>query len=187
MTVVNVGLASWIIQDGNYGEFQAGGEYTFALEFYPHELEPTAETVDGVSFHLVAGADHWVRGNVVYASSSSWVVDFGVLTFQEEVPPSWAVESQAIAGRIYVGIDPFFYMERLKDEPGMPYLFRRWRVQRILLETTPWIESTTEGGGTLIQRANTTPSFTEVPRTDSWKDDNGRAHYVLECELRGDD
>ena len=36
--MLHVGLAAWIIQDGNYAEFEVGGEYQFALEFYPHEF-----------------------------------------------------------------------------------------------------------------------------------------------------
>ena len=37
---LHVGLDAWIIQDGNYADFQSGAEYRFALEFYPHALAP---------------------------------------------------------------------------------------------------------------------------------------------------
>ena len=34
MEKINVGLSSWIIQDGNYEDFAVGQEQRFALEFY---------------------------------------------------------------------------------------------------------------------------------------------------------
>ncbi len=111
-------------------------------------------------------------------------MDFGVPAFQEAEPPSWASPGQAFCGHTYIGIDPFFYFEQLKDEPGIPDLFRHWRVSRIVLETTPWTETTTSHGGKLIERADVERSFVEVPRTDCWHHDDGRAHYILECELK---
>jgi hypothetical protein len=181
--LINVGLESWIVQDGNYGDFEAGSLHRFALEFYPHGVAPTPEASRATALRAVIGAEHEVQGRVVCATDSCWVVDFGVPAFQEAEPPSWALPGQAFCGRTYIGIDPFFYFERLKDEPGIPDLFRYWRVSRILLETTPWTETATSGGGKLIERAAVERTFVEVPRTDCWHHDNGRAHYILECEL----
>jgi hypothetical protein len=107
-----------------------------------------------------------------------------VPAFQESAPPSWANPGATISGEIYVGIDPFFYLERLKDEPGMPNLFRDWIVRRILLETTPWVESKDSKGRRLLTRAELDPSFVDVRQTDAWNDDHGHGHYVLECELQ---
>jgi hypothetical protein len=36
-----VGLASWVIQDGNYPHFTAGEQSRFALEFFDGGLAPT--------------------------------------------------------------------------------------------------------------------------------------------------
>jgi hypothetical protein len=33
--LIHVGLFSWIIQDGNYDDFEVGQAAKFALEFYP--------------------------------------------------------------------------------------------------------------------------------------------------------
>jgi hypothetical protein len=38
MRTLQIGLSSWIIQDGNYEEFEVGREYRFALEFYAPDL-----------------------------------------------------------------------------------------------------------------------------------------------------
>jgi len=182
--IVHVGLESWIVQDGNYGEFEAGSNYRFALEFYPLGLLAEPEPSGKTGLRCVIGAEHEVQGRVVCATDSRWVVDIGVPAFQQSKPPRWVSSGGAFAGRTYLGIDPFFYFEQLKDEPGMPDLFRNWRVCRIHLETTPWNETTTSRGGKLVERAKVTRTFVEVPRTDCWNDDNGVANYVLECELQ---
>ena len=186
MPVVHIGLDSWIIQDGNHEDFTSGGSYRFALEFYPHDIKPSTSADDSValSLHHTIGATHEARGKVVRAAPSSWVVDFGVPAFQNSEPPGWAQPGVLVAGRVYVGIDPFFYLEELKDEPGMPNLLRDWLVRRIFLETTPWKESTDAGGRKVVTRADVPRSFVEVRRTDAWKDDGGHAHYVFESELQ---
>jgi hypothetical protein len=184
MTVLHIGLNSWIVQDGNYDDFTVGGSYRFALEFYPHDIAPSTAVDDSVApgLHHTIGATYAARGKIVRTAASNWVVDFGVPAFQGAEPPGWARPGMLVAGRVYLGIDPFFYFEELKNEPGMPNLFRRWLVQRILLETTPW-QTSTDGGRTVMTRADVPRSFVEVPRTDAWKHDGGHAHYVLESQL----
>ena len=84
-------------------------------------------------------------------------------------------------GEIFFGIDPFMYFERLKNLTGMPDMTYDFRVEQILLETTPWLTRTDEEGRTVIERDEQNESFREVPETDAWRDDDGRAHYVLKC------
>jgi hypothetical protein len=185
LRLLHIGLASWIVQDGNYEDFRAGESYRFALEFFPHDIAPStpADESGALDLHHTIGAAHEMRGRVVRATRSNWVVDFGVLAFQNSEPPSWAQPGVLVSGRVYLGIDPFFYREGMKDEPGMPDLLRGWLVRRILLETTPWNESTDASARKGITRADVPRSFVEVRRTDAWNDDGGHAHYVLECEL----
>jgi hypothetical protein len=185
MPVLHIGLASWIIQDENYEDFATGGSYRFALEFYPNDIAPIPTDNNAeLKLHHTIGAIHEARGRVIRIAPSSWVVDFGVPAFQNSKPPGWAERGVVVAGQVYLGIDPFFYRTELKDEPGMPNLLRRWLVRRIFLETTPWKESTDDGGRKVITRADVPQSFVEVRRTDAWKDDGGDAHYVLESELQ---
>lgn len=186
MRIVHVGLSAWIVQDGNYGDFAVGDSHRFALEFGPEHLVETGSSMDDNLLQHRSGALHDVHGTILRVTSSDWVIDFGVPTFQETKPPRWARAGKRVRGSVYVGIDPFFYFERLKDEPGMPDLFRRWSIRRILLETTPWTDSIDEAGRMLRTRSDVPPTFTEVRKTDAWKDDGGHAHYVLECELQGD-
>ena len=182
--MLHVGLSAWIIQDGNYGEFEAGREYLFALEFYPHDMvvAPTVSSTPRL-VHL-GNALHEAVGTIVTCIDSAWVIDFGVPAFQEAKPPGWATPGTSVSGRCYLGVDPFFYFERLKNERGIPNLFRQWLIRRIMLETTPWKEEVDPHGRKLITRDTTRESYVEVPATDAWNHDAGHGHYILESELR---
>jgi len=180
---MNIGLAAWIIQDGNYGEFEQDQTYRFALEFHPQDLRPAVESAAPV-LRSIVGAIYDARGTILRVTDSSWVIDFGVPAFQDSIPPEWASVGGGVRGTVYIGIDPFFYFERLKDDPGMPDLFRRWTVDKILLETTPWMTTTDAEDRRVMTRADGPPTFAEVKATDAWHDDDGHAHYVLDCELR---
>jgi hypothetical protein len=180
--LIHIGLDAWIIQDGNYREFETGGEYRFALEFYPHQIAASDGQPAGRLLHIT-DALHDVIGTILFCSESVWVVDFGVPAFQESKPPAWARVGASVVGRVYIGVDPFFYFERLKDEPGMPDLFRWWVIRRIQLETTPWKESTDDQGRKVRRRDETRESYVDVPATEAWNHDGGYGHYVLECEL----
>jgi hypothetical protein len=184
MMTINIGLASWIIQDGNYGEFEVGNFYRFAMEFFPKEISLFDDSQNHErSLIWKEGTMYEACGKILYSGPSSWVIDCGVPLFQEQKPPDWAKKDMDVKGLIYIGIDPFFYFEYLKDYAEMPDLFRQWLVRRILLETTPWIE-TSKDGRNLIMRAQEPPTFTEVQRTNAWEDDDGMADYILVCELQ---
>ncbi|PMS38051.1 hypothetical protein C0Z20_04410 [Trinickia symbiotica] len=81
-------------------------------------------------------------------------------------------------GEVWIGVDPYFYKERLHRMPGMPDLFVDWRVARIQVEITPWIESAL-GGRTLRTRDRTREAWIDRTATDAWNDDSGGADYLL--------
>jgi hypothetical protein len=178
-----VGLSSWIIQDGNYGDFAVGNAAKFALEFYPNTIqlarsrEPSSERIGASRYRI--------RGQVVYAGRSAWVIDFGIMAYQNQEPPRIAKKGSWVEGEIYLGIDPFFYSEELHARPGMPALRYEWRIRNIALETTPWLSAKDETGRTILTRDEQQVSFIEVAETNAWEDDEGRGHYVLECERIG--
>lgn len=182
--MVHIGLAAWIIQDGSYGDFEVGREYRFALEFYRHDVVVGPAASSTPSLAHIGNALHEAVGTIVFCIDSAWVVDFGVPAFQEAKPPSWATPGTSDSGRFYLGVDPFFYFERLKKERGMPNLFRQWFIRRILLETTPWKENMDPHGLKVTTRDSTRESFIEVTATDAWNHDNGHGHYIFECEQR---
>jgi hypothetical protein len=174
-----VGLSAWIIQDGNYGDFAVGRSAKFALEFCPHTMqlsrsrEPSSEHIETSRYR--------VRAQVVYVGRSAWVIDFGIMAYQNQEPPRIAKGGSWVEGEIDLGIDPFFYFEELHARPRMPALQYEWRIRNILLETTPWLSAKDETGRTILTRDEQQESFIEVAKTNAWEHDGGGAHYVLEC------
>jgi hypothetical protein len=184
-TFVHIGLSSWIIQDGNYGDFTVGQQTKFALEFYlPHDLQGAPDG-PAASEHIT-GSRYRVRGRVVFSNPNVWVIDTGTfVTFQETPPPSHAIVGKWVVGEINLGIDPFFYFEYLHRIEGMPCLSYPWMVRKIFRETTPWIEVTNDAG-TYTARDQPREAFVPIHETKAWEDDDGNANYVLVCEKLGE-
>jgi hypothetical protein len=183
MQTLFVGIASWIIQDGNYGDFRVGEEPRFALEFYAHSLEVAASPTAVAD--RVKGSLYRIKGRVAETWNSVWVLDLGVLAYQNSQPPRAAQAGKWVEGMIELGIDPFLYFEDLIKLPGMPELRYHWRLRGIWLETTPRLSNTDERGTTTICRDEKNESFIPVAETNAWEDDGGNAHYLLECERIG--
>ena len=181
MEPLDIGVDSWIIQDGNYGDFTAGQEAEFALEFYPHSLK--ASVCRLASAKRINGSLYDICGHVVHSTESVWVLDVGLLAYQECQPPEFGSAGSWVEGRVYLGIDPFMYFESLKSTPGMPFLTCRFRVEQILLETTRWITKVDESGVKTMTRDEQAQSYRQVSQTDAWNDDDGNAHYILRCIL----
>jgi hypothetical protein len=175
-----VGLSSWIIQDGNYDDFRVGEAARFALEFYPHTLGDAKS--HQASLERFRANRYRIRGQVVYVARSVWVIDFGLMAYQNREPPKVAKRGSWVEGDVELGVDPFFYFEELYELPRMPALQYDWRIKTILLETTPWLSRKDEKGTTILSRDEQQESFVEVAETNAWDDDAGLGHYVLECE-----
>lgn len=179
MESLNIGIDSWIIQDGNYDDFAVGQETKFALEFYPISLISS----DCKSFSIIESKSYQYRicGQIVYCTEKVWVLNFGFLAFQESEPPEFAIKDSWVEGEIYLGIDPYFYSSYLKSLPNMPSLTYNFRIENILLETTPWVEKLDASARKMLTRDTQKESFAEITKTDAWKDDNQRASYILKC------
>lgn len=183
--LLRIGVDAWIIQDGNYVDFAVGQKAKFALEFYPPQELLPAQPGPAVAEHLMASR-YRIRGRVVLAGTKAWVLDTGsFMAFQEQRPPRHAAAGTWVEGDIYLGIDPFYYFERLHQLKGMPPLSYHWAVREILLETTPWVDGKDESGRAWKTRDKQKESFVPVEKTDGWKDDKGMGHYVLGCEQLG--
>lgn len=184
MQALEIGLSAWIIQDGNYGEFEVGRDYRFALEFFSRDLVVDDKPVGAKRLTPVGNAMYRAVGEVMFASDEAWVIDVGVPAYRDEPSPHNARVGSQVMGDIYIGIDPFFYFERLASLPGMPDIYRHWHINRILLDTTPWRESVDEIGHKFLTRDESKTSFVEVNATDAWNHNGGNAEYLLECESR---
>lgn len=179
---LTIALDAWIIQDENYGEFEAGDVTTFAVEFHFRagaiEVVPPAAT--GPLIRHLSESSYRVSCPIVYLAPKWWVIDIGVPVYQERFPPRYAALGQWVQGDITLGIDPFFYFERLSKEPGSPPLIFEWVVDAIDMQAAPLIEN--EVG--LRVRDPALYGWKRIAQTESWRDDGGNAAYLLHCRLK---
>ena len=170
-----VSLDSWIIQDGNYGDFARGDRRAFALEFHAEELVavPDWETTE-VSFRRQRGAAYKVRARKVFEAAGWRVIDFGLLAYSED--GSIVPGDGAVRGRIELGVDPFTYFERLARTTDAPALIYDWEIRQIERGVLP---GAAPGDDSTLPRA--AAPLIEVDRTKAWTDEGGRATYLLHC------
>lgn len=175
MNEIQIGLASWIIQDGNYGDFKVGDHGKFALEFHAEMLERTSKRKKEIK--RIKACKHRVVAEVLMAVKGLWVVDFGFMAYGQNDPPEGIKKGDWVEAEIYLGIDPFFYFENLHGAKNVPNLFYEWHVERIEMETTPLIETKPRW----FVRDLTREGYKDISQTDAWKDDDGNAHYIFHC------
>lgn len=176
---LRVGLSSWIIQDGNYGDFTVGQQRPFALEFWPLE-SLTVRHPDAASGPLSMtwerDAIYSIKGEVSFVAETWWVLDAGLPMYLDQCAPPGPVGTP-VRGQISVGIDHFSYFETLAHQPGAPALIFDWRVDAIEMDTAPLVETKPR----FFERDRTRQSWNSLRHTKAWKDDGGHAAYVLTC------
>jgi len=170
-----VGLSAWIIQDGNYDDFQVGDTSSFALEFYCENIKR-----EGCKKHYkkVTDSIYELCGQVIYLDKGSWVIDAGFLAYQDSRPPKGLKKGDFISSKFYIGIDPFFYFESLKRKEFFPDLTYKWKIEKIEIETTPFIEQ----NNTFV-RDKRNVSFIDKDKTNAWSDFEGNAHYLVSAKV----
>jgi hypothetical protein len=175
---IAIGLASWIIQDGNYPEFSVGQKSAFALEFHASipllHVEPGQ---DPSPRHVHTGGAHYsVVGRCIHIEADWWVLDFGMLAYSANGPPVTYAAGDVVHGSIYLGVDPFFYFEDLCRRPDAPPLIYDWQVHQIEIQTAPLVQT----GPRLFERDRTKLGWREIRETNAWQD-GVHAEYVLHC------
>jgi hypothetical protein len=174
---VIVGLSSWIIQDGNYADVTNGTDAAFAIEFWAEAplVECGANPTIRPSRSHLGNATHDIQGQVAYVADDWWVIDVGVLAFREEKPPANVRPGVWLRGEICLGIDPFFYFERLGHQPGAPALVYDWKVEKICEQTAPLIETKSR----VLARDPAKLGWREVNETSAREELLGE--YLLYC------
>jgi hypothetical protein len=183
--MLHVGISAWIIQDGNYSDFERGSIRRFALEFHAENslvVVSDGRQAPGLIHHRES--EYSAGGIVRFCTDKVWVIDFGsVMAYRKERPPSGVVPGSFVTGEISLGIDPFFYYEGLYGIPGMPALIYEWEIAGITMETAPIIESFKHPQVKCLARDLTKRGQKPIHKTNAWNDDNGFGDYVLECRL----
>ena len=75
-----------------------------------------------------------------------------------------------LRGKVCIGIDPFFYFERLGHQPGAPAL----RIEKIDIQAAPFIEVEPRK----FERDPAKLGWKEIDKTDAWED---CGEYLLHC------
>lgn len=179
MEALTIGLSSWIIQDGNYADFERG-EGAFAVEFYPLDKFVIGAQTDKSANSLlqhVADSRYRISGRVLHAAKNWWALDIGFGVYRDETPPVGAVPGASVQGLIVLSIDHYAYFENFGRQPGAPPLIYGWQVQRIELQTAPWIEVRPRN----FERNPNRRGWREIEQTDAWNDDGGHAEYLFHC------
>jgi hypothetical protein len=143
MTVnLEIHLARWIIEDGNYDDFRVGERRKFALELWA--ATPLTKSADDViALRGQSGHSYDIVGTLVFAADGVRVIDCGVLAYSEretEIEDGCKV-GDFVQGNLRFGVDPFFYFERHYKIPSIPPLIYEWQVNSIEQDTTPYIFS----------------------------------------------
>jgi hypothetical protein len=188
MPIWNIGLESWIIQDGNYPDFRKGQIAEFALFFQPRSLLKKAES-DELQATLIHEAEYNVTAKVVYTGRESWAIDFGLLAYTNQPPPSGMKVGSIFSADIWLGIDYYLYFQALGKIDAVPPMIYSWNVRQIQMQSAPFIKtiSTVPGrlfGKEIFVRDPELLAYKEIEATDARNDDEGSATYMLMCEKR---
>jgi hypothetical protein len=180
---LKIGLPAWVIQDGNYPDFHQGQAAAFALEFYiekPLAVVSEDQPLDRAITHQGENF-HEVVADVVFIGKRWCVLDAGIRLYSGvEAPAGWRV-GMTVRGRVEIAIDSFAYVETFAKVPKAPPLIYDWTVDRIELDETPW----TEAPGGVPQRDRARTRWRDIPATDAWNHDQGRAQYLITCTRQG--
>lgn len=180
-------MSSWIIQDGNYPDFEVGQTPEFAVEFWLTD-GGGARTSDREKSATSAGGPLYdATAEIVFQTAEITILDIGILVYRETSPSDTPLSAATRAAvQLGLGVDPFFYFERLNKIPDVPPLVYSWKILSILRQTAPFIEQVAEEGflkgRTIHVRDERLLGYEEISRTDAWNDD-GYAEYLLRCQL----
>jgi hypothetical protein len=188
----NIGLSAWIIQDGNYPDFAVGDVVEFAVEYYQQPSAQVALVDAEPSARLLRDSLYNAVAEKILQSGDITILNIGILVYREAEQSAVLGEPQTrFQTQLHLGIDPFFYFERLSKIPGVPPLVYSWRIASILQQTAPFVESTAASGPhvgrPIMVRDPSKLGYKEIQKTNAWEDDNGFGEYVMRCELLPND
>ncbi len=173
----SLSLDAWIVQDGNYPDFESGQGAEFAVEFFFAEAPELTDNVPPTIRH-VDGTSYEITGRVLAIDERAWALDCGIGIYQEGQPPGGLDAGDCVRGIANLGVDPCFYFERLHALPVMPPLIYTWRIDAISRDAAPLVRA-----GDVLIRDPAKPGWLPLERTDAWHDDGGHASYRLDCVL----
>jgi hypothetical protein len=175
---LTIGLSSWIIQDEKFPEIEVGSEHRLALEFYAKDgLTPTRGQK---ALRHVQGATYDIVAVVIGMFEEAWILDCGVRLLRDVDAPNGTRVGDVVGGRVYIGVDPYWYLEEISARPGVPDLWYTVRVDSIQLESTERSKTMHPSGREVWSReAAIDRQYQDITVTRSSADDDGNAEYLL--------
>ena len=153
-----------------------------ALEFYAKD-GLVVTRADKLLRH-VEGATYDIVAEVIGVFEEAWVLDCGLRLLRDADAPKGVRRGNVMGGRVYVGIDPFWYLEHVSSIAGAPELWYTARVDSIQLAVNPRSRSLEPSGQVLWSREGAVdPRYEELTVTNSSNDDDGNADYLLGVTL----
>lgn len=179
---LTIGLPGWILQDGNYDDFVVGTNRRFAIEFYAEKelnVQQSASTLERIEDSEYRGT-----GIIRFTSPECWIVDWGgILAYREDEPPQSFACGNTVGGQVYLGVDPFFYLEELHSVKGIPPLIYEWQIVEILKDLTPFIHANHPRVGPVLVRDRSRRQFLSVMTTKPTTEERGYMDFLLRCTL----
>jgi hypothetical protein len=176
-----IGIDSWVIQDGNYPNFQVGQASEFAVEFAAAD-ELMAANGNSAARRL-ADDRYEVTARIAAVANEvqCHVLDIGgLMVYRAGVPGlDRFQQGQTIGGVVQLGVDPFAYFERLGLRNDMPPLIYHWTIVKVFRQGAPWVEVREHSHARDLSQWQ----WVEVDATDASNDSGGHADYLLECRL----
>jgi hypothetical protein len=178
----SIDVASWVLVDSGYGDLRCGQEIRFAVDCVPYLLDITAPSAPN-AVHIT-GALYDVRGAAVFVTDGVWVIDFGLLAYAVMPLPQGVKVGTWVTGRMALSIGASMDLAIISEMRGVPPLSYRWRIDRILRKTGPFIKDTSAPPGyNVVVRDPSRLSYEEIEQTNLRRDDDCNADYVLCCTL----
>jgi hypothetical protein len=180
---LSVYMHSWIVGDGNYSDFCEEETRQFALEFWAPGLLARSQLQEK-SFAKGDRYTYGINARVAFSSPDILVIDFGLLAYSESSTDLQLgfKEGDYVTGQVALGVDPFFYFERLSKLQDVPALIYEWRIDSIEQETTPFMIGEVCGRAGYVRDESKT-SFAQVGSTSEFisNPNDVAPSYVLNC------
>ncbi len=158
-------MAAWIIQDGNYPDFEVGQTAEFAVEFWLPEGNAVRSSGAEVSATALGHALYDTVAEALVKTGRVTVLDIGILVYGDTQTP--LAEGSQVAVRLAPSVDPFHYFESLSKTGDVLPLVYWWKIRSILRQTAPFIGSVVEGQKTRIRDPQRL-GYQEILKTDAW-------------------
>lgn len=177
-----IGLSAWVIQDGNYPDFEVGQTMEFAVEFWMPDGAGYQPSEESISATNRSDCIYDAVAEIIYQSADVTILDIGFRAYRETSMFQPLPVGSMVAARLGLGVDPYSYFEYLSQIPSVPPLIYSWKILSILRQTAPFLETLSEGREIRI-RDSRRLAYEEIDKTDAWNDDGGNAEYVVRCDL----